>query len=195
MKLLKHIAAIELGFQLRSQAVQVPDSRELLVQMKDVSMHNGVDWSTCVSTKLPGKKMPQWLHTGDVLVVARGFNFFAVHVHAIPDGFQAAAAPAFFVLRPEGEEVLPEYLSWWLNQAPTQRYFEKAAEGSTIKSLKRSALENTPVIIPPLEQQQRIVALVHLWQEENRLLEQLRQNTQQLQTALVHQLLQSHPNP
>lgn len=194
MQILKQITSIELGFQLRSQVIQSPESRELLIQMKDVSINNGVDWATCVPTRLPGKKIPQWLRAGDVIVVARGFNFFAVHIEDIPQGFQAVAAPAFFVLSKINAQILPEYLTWWLNQVPTQRYFEKSAEGAISKSLKRTALENTPVIIPPMAQQQHIVSLARLFREEYRLLEQMRTNTAQMQNALVNQLIQFNPN-
>jgi hypothetical protein len=194
MKTLNQITSIELGFQLRSQVIQSPESRELLIQMKDVSIANGVNWDACTPTLLPGKKMPQWLRTGDVIVVARGFNFFAVHIQDIPEGFKAVAAPAFFVLGKISSRVLPEYLTWWLNQAPTQRYFEKSAEGASTKSLKRTALEGTPVIIPPMAQQKRIVSLARLFREEYRLIEQMRTNTAQMQTALVNQLIQSNPN-
>jgi hypothetical protein len=194
MQILNQIASIELGFQLRSQVIQSPESKELLIQMKDVSKTNGVNWKTCVPTQLPGKKMPQWLCDGDVIVVARGFNFFAAHIQDIPQGFQAVAAPAFFVLSKINAQILPEYLTWWLNQVPTQRYFEKSAEGAISKSLKRNALENTPVIIPPLEQQKHIVSLARLFREEYRLLEQMRTNTAQMQTALVNQLIQFNPN-
>ena len=194
MQILKQIASIELGFQLRSQVIQSPESKELLIQMKDVSKTNGVNWKTCVPTRLPGKKMPQWLCDGDVIVVARGFNFFAAHIQDIPQGFQAVAAPAFFVLSKINAQILPEYLTWWLNQVPTQRYFEKSAEGAISKSLKRNALENTPVIIPPLEQQKHIVSLARLFREEYRLLEQMRTNTAQMQNALVNQLIQFNPN-
>ena len=194
MQILNQIASIELGFQLRSQVIQSPESKELLIQMKDVSKTNGVNWKTCVPTQLPGKKMPQWLCDGDVIVVARGFNFFAAHIQDIPQGFQAVAAPAFFVLSKINAQILPEYLTWWLNQVPTQRYFEKSAEGAISKSLKRNALENTPVIIPPLEQQKHIVSLARLFREEYRLLEQMRTKTAQMQTALVNQLIQFNPN-
>lgn len=194
MQILNQITSIELGFQLRSQVIQSPESKELLIQMKDVSKTNGVNWKTCVTTRLPGKKMPQWLSDGDVIVVARGFNFFAAHIQDIPQGFQAVAAPAFFVLSKINAKILPEYLTWWLNQVPTQRYFEKSAEGAISKSLKRTALENTPVIIPPMAQQQHIVSLARLFREEYRLLEQMRTNTAQMQTALVNQLIQFNPN-
>ena len=194
MQILNQITSIELGFQLRSQVIQSPESKELLIQMKDVSKTNGVNWKTCVPTRLPGKKMPQWLCDGDVIVVARGFNFFAAHIQDIPQGFQAVAAPAFFVLSKINAQILPEYLTWWLNQVPTQRYFEKSAEGAISKSLKRNALENTPVIIPPLEQQKHIVSLARLFREEYRLLEQMRTNTAQMQNALVNQLIQFNPN-
>ena len=167
MQILNQIASIELGFQLRSQVIQSPESKELLIQMKDVSKTNGVNWKTCVPTQLPGKKMPQWLCDGDVIVVARGFNFFAAHIQDIPQGFQAVAAPAFFVLSKINAQILPEYLTWWLNQVPTQRYFEKSAEGAISKSLKRNALENTPVIIPPLEQ--ALCIFQRGWTQSNRL--------------------------
>ena len=50
-------------------------------------------------------------------------------------------------------QLLPEYLAWWLNQEPSQRYFEQNAEGSQVKSIRRSVLAETPLALPALRQQ------------------------------------------
>lgn len=53
-------------------------------------------------------------------------------------------------------DVLPEYLTWLLNQSPCQKYLEQNAEGSMSKSIRRSVLEETPIAIPPLVKQKRL---------------------------------------
>lgn len=50
------------------------------VQMKDVSLTEGIRWSDCFETELTGKREPDYLTTGDILVAARGSHNYAVQV-------------------------------------------------------------------------------------------------------------------
>lgn len=59
---------------------------------------------------------------------------------------------------------------WLLNQVPVQRYFEQNAEGTLTKSIRRSVLEETPVVVPPLVKQQAIIAMASTLGEEQRLI-------------------------
>src|SRR5262245_639764 len=52
------------------------------------------------------------LKPGDVLIQARGFRNPAA---AVTVDFPAISAPGLHVLRPDPEQVLPEYLAWYLN--------------------------------------------------------------------------------
>lgn len=69
---------------------------------------------------------------------------------------------------------------WLLNQAPAQRYFEQNAEGTLTKSIRRSVLEDAPVVVPPLAKQRAIIAMANTLGEEQRLIQRLVNNGERM---------------
>lgn len=161
--------------------------------MKDASWNEGVKWSGCVRTHLSGKREPDWLRPGDILVASRGSHNYAVLVDdsVMRAGLKAVAAPHFFVVCITTTGVLPEYLAWLLNQKPCQRYLEQNAEGTLTKSIRRSVLEGTPIAVPTLIEQKTIVELVKKLREEQRVVRQLLANGERLMNAIASDLLGS----
>ena len=130
---LDQITKISAGYPFRGKIPEVPGSPVVAIQMRDVSLTEGVCWSGCLPTALTGKREPNYLAPGDILVAARGSHNYAVQIDQTlrDSGKQAVAAPHFFVVRLTDESVLPEFLVWLLNQAPAQRHFEQNAERNT----------------------------------------------------------------
>lgn len=159
----------------------------VVVQMRDVSLTEGIDWASCLSTKLTGKREPDYLTPGDILVAARGSHNYAAHVdQTLPaSGKQAVAAPHFFVIRLTKPSILPAFMVWLLNQQLAQRYFEQNAEGTLAKSIRRSVLEDVPVVVPPITTQQAIIAMANTLREEQRVIQQLITNGERLMTAIA----------
>lgn len=193
---LKQIGEIESGYPFRGKIAEQQGGEVVVVQMKNVSSVDGIDWSGCVSTRLTGKRDPNWLQTGDILVAARGSRNYAVQVDltTLHGRMRAVAAPHFFVVNIKNNVVLSDYLVWFLNQAPCQRYFEQNAEGSVTKSIRRSVLENVPVAVPPLKKQQAVIGLADVLHQERRTLEQLLQNGERLMGNLANDLLANAVN-
>lgn len=144
---------------------------------------------SCVQTRLDSKRTPAWLSPGDILVAARGSHNYAILVDESLCGRTALAAPHFFVVTCQQRTVLPEYLLWLLNQGPCQRYFLKEAEGSLTKSIRRQVVEDTPIVIPPIEQQRSVIALAKTLMQEQKLANQLINNGQLLMDRLATDLM------
>lgn len=191
---LKQLATISTGYPFRGKIPERPGSSLVAVQMKDVSPGAGVRWNGCVPTVLTGKRKPDFLAPGDILVAARGSHNYAALVDetASESGFQAVAAPHFFVVSLKRGDVLPEYMVWLLNQAPVQRYFEQNAEGTLTKSIRRSVLEQAPVVVPPLAKQQAIVSLDTTLREERRQIQELIRNGECMMNAIACDLHNAH---
>lgn len=83
---------------------------------------------------------------------------------------------------------------WLLNQAPAQRYFEQNAEGTLTKSIRRSVLEDAPVVVPPLAKQRAIIAMANTLGEEQRLIQRLVNNGERMMGAIANDLYQAHGN-
>lgn len=184
---LKQIASINAGYPFRGKLPEVPGSPVVVVQMRDVSLTEGIDWAGCQGTALTGKREPDYLTPGDIVVAARGSHNYAAHVDQtlLASGKQAVAAPHFFVVRLTKPNILPAFMVWLLNQQPVQRYFEQNAEGTLAKSIRRSVLEDAPVVVPPIAQQQAIIAMANTLRAEQRLIQQLLSNGERLMTAIA----------
>lgn len=187
---LADIATISSGHPFRGKIPEVGGSGSWVIQMKDTSPQTGIDWAGCIQTIITGKREPDWLKAGDILVAARGSNNYAVLVDLPPDtSIKAVAAPYFYVISQLGNNVLPAYLAWLLNQTPCQRYFEQNSEGTLTKSIRRTVLENAPVAVPPLAKQHAIIALVSTLRQEQQIVEQLLRNGEGLLSSIAFDLL------
>lgn len=191
MKTIKDIAFIEPGYPFRGKIPEISGSRLTAVQMRDIKNQTDINWNDCIQTELTGKRLPTYLEVNDILFAARGSNNYAVLVDKTlkQKNIVAIAAPHFFVLTVKKETVLPEYLVWFLNQRPSQRYFEQNSEGSLTKSIRKTVLEKAPIAIPSLSEQKLIVELANVVKEERLSAEALIQNGQHLMNAIAKDLL------
>ena len=191
MKLhLYQIATISAGYPFRGKIPEYPEGNLAVVQMKDSSSEFGVDWMSCLRSEATGKKAPDWLQTGDILVAARGNQNYAVLVDTRHAPLPAVAAPHFYVVRPQSDALIPEFLAWQLNQQPCQRYFELHAEGTLTKSIRRQVLEEALIGLPSLAEQQTILAMARTLQEERQLMQLLQHNGEQMMHAIATRLLE-----
>jgi restriction endonuclease S subunit len=190
---LKQIATINAGYPFRGKIPEVAGSSVVAVQMKDVSLTEGIRWSDCLETELTGKREPDYLTTGDILVAARGSHNYAVRVGQLlaSTGKHAVAAPHFFVVSLKNKDILPEFIVWLLNQVPAQRYFEQNAEGTLTKSIRRSVLEDVPVVVPPLTKQRAIISMAATLRDEHKLIQKLVSNGERMMSAIAKDLFEN----
>lgn len=189
---LTDIANISAGHPFRGKIPEVPGTDVKAVQMKNISIGVGVDWNACIETKLVSNKASTLLNDGDILFAARGVNNNAVLIHRLPQGKKAVASPHLFVISVLQKDVLPEYLAWFLNQKPSQRYFQRESEGTLTKSIRRTAIEATPVIVPSLQKQKIIIQLAKALQDEQKILHALISNGETTMNAIANDLYASN---
>ena len=166
---------VRAGYPFRGAIEEIRSGAVQAVQMKDLDPIHGIDWRGVIRTQLTGRREPDWLAPEDLLFVARGTRFHASCVGERPG--PAVCGPHLFHLRVRpGRELLPAFLAWQINQAPFQRALRRAAEGSSQLSVRRPVLESLPIGLPPLADQERIVALARLAQRERQLQDLLIRN-------------------
>lgn len=188
-------AAVEIipGHPFRGSIPERVGTGARVVQLKDASPESGIDWSRTIEVEVTGRKQPDWLVAGDVLFAAKGNQNYAALVDCVPG--PVVSSPYFYILRPRRQGLLPTYLVWWLNQLPARRHYERGSEGSLVKSLRRSELEQTPLVIPPLERQEQILRLHQAQQREGALLKQLIRNGEQAMASLAVSLHKNATQP
>lgn len=128
------------------------------------------------------------LKQGDVIFAAKGSKNFAARFEL--EGMSAAASTSFFVIRIFEENILPEYLTWYLNHQTTMKYLKSFAKETSIASISKDILNDLEIIIPSLEKQQLIFKIDDLRSTERQIamkLLSLKQvlNQQQLYNALT----------
>src|SRR5690606_29033649 len=161
-----------------------------VIQLRDVSPEGRVAWTGLVRTQLLGHKAPDWLRDGDVLFAGRGGRAYALCLSQVPE--QTVCAQYFFVLRCRlSAAVLPDYLAWHINRAPSQRYLLSNAEGSDQLNIRRAVLEDLPIAVPDLARQRLIVELAQAAAEERLRLQALIHNREQELDTLAQHLLET----
>ena len=166
------VASLRAGYSFRSAIPESAEGDVLAVQLRDIRRER-LNWSTVVRTSLarePGKN--EWLSAGDVLFVFRGTRYFAVVLEQVP--MRTVASTQFMLVRvKDSSALLPGFLAWQLNQAPAQKYFNQAAEGTAQRSLRRAKIEAVTLAVPSVQRQRAIVELVDLARRERDAMDEL----------------------
>lgn len=194
---LSNIANIHSGHPFRGTITPVSGAETHVVQVRDIDDFGEINAKQLITTELTGHKLPDYLQVGDILFVIKGARHFATYVQQLPK--YSVCSPYFFIIQVYPEDltdnlydepntVLPEFISWQLNQLPAQRYFQKCAEGSLYVSIRRKILEDTPITLPPLATQRQIVSLHRAAIQEQKILHQLINNRQQQLNAVASEL-------
>lgn len=112
-----------------------------------------------------------FLLPGDIVFAAKGIKNFAAVFEA--HNQSAVASTSFFVIRLQEEEVIPEYLAWFLNHPETQKYLKSFARGSSMPSISKSVLSELEVPIPDISKQRIILKISNLRRIERKLIREI----------------------
>ncbi len=189
---IKHIVSLMAGHPFRGSIENTPDGEVAVVQMKDVDPEGGLNVTNLYRVHLTGRKKPDYLKCGDILFIGRGYRIFAVLVDQ--DLESTVAGSHFFILRikPNGQLVRPDYLTWYINHKLAQRYFSQHIAGTALPHVNRTVLENLPVVVPPIDVQEGIVKTHRCRLKEKALLEQLIEKKKQFLDQLLDQTLEQY---
>jgi restriction endonuclease S subunit len=170
------VGVLRSGFPFRGAVEPHPQGNINVLQIKDVSADGDLDLTQLVRIKLDNVGS-HLVERGDVLFVSRGQFLRAAPVRQ--DVHDTIASYQLLVLRP-GKDILPEYLAWYLNQAPARAYFDEHATGSHVPIVSARTLGDLPVAVPPPTTQQAIIHVHQLAQREAELIETIKTKRQQL---------------
>jgi len=128
------------------------------------------------------------LKKGDVLFAAKGTKNFAAWYEN--DEIPAVASTSFFVIRLKEKNILPGYLTWFLNHPGTQLLLKAQATGTSIASISKTVLSELEIPIPAIRKQQLILNIYKLKNKEKKLKQQIetlreRKIQQQLINAII----------
>ena len=156
---LRKLVDIQMGHSFRAGLEPDPVGAVGIIQMKDLGDDDLVDLASLVRVAMDVRPGGQ-VREGDIIFRSRGARFTCAIVAGDP-GCAVVAAP-LLRLRVTDPRLLPAYLSWFINHPPAQEHFARHAEGSNVKMISRSVLEDLDVEVPSIERQRNIVELASL---------------------------------
>ena len=165
------IATIRSGYLFRERIKPDASGQYLVIQAGDFLSDAGFSGSSLVRVSLPDVKRSQVLENGDVLFNSRGPRKQAIAVTWPIEN--TIATSQFFVLRPD-ERLSPEFLAWYINQRPAQRYIEEYSTGTSASLINLEAMKRLPVETPPAETQALITKIHQLNLREKELMEAIK---------------------
>ncbi len=161
---LADVASIRQGHPFRGAIAAFEDGPVSVIQLKNVTA-SGVHARELLRTRLHHRKSPDWVQDGDVLLTARGARPVAALLCDPPD--DTVCSPHLYVIRiVDQATLLPAFLAWQLNQPAAHDHLCRQAAGSRQQSLRKTAVENLSIQLPPPRQQRRIVSLARAAQLE-----------------------------
>jgi restriction endonuclease S subunit len=191
---IKDIAEIQIGYQFRGRIETVPDGTHKVIQIRDFDEFHNLRVADLYKVTLKYDAERYMVNKGDILFLARGHRNYAI---PIKDSLEdTIAASYFFILRLRNKNILPEYLAWFIKQAPAQAYLHNIARrGTHMPMVPKSAFEDMPVNIPDIKTQKTIIELDNLLVKERSLLNQLQEKrTQFIKTVCLNAVKKKEKN-
>lgn len=170
-KKLKRIAEIKSGYPFRHGVQQEHNGNVRVIQLKDMDENGSINARKLSMVSIANLKSNRTLEKGDIIFKSKSINHMASVL--TEDVHSTIATHHFLVLQIRSEFVLPEYVTWYLNQQPAKRYFKRNAAGTRIPFVSKKVLEELVIPIPPLDVQKKIVEIDKLSQREQSLREEI----------------------
>jgi restriction endonuclease S subunit len=160
---LLEIGTISSGFHLRGPANAEAGGAQSVIQLRDVR-GGAVDFSGVIRMNLERARPKDYLGPGDILLRSRGASYEAAVVNLCPA--ETVAAIPLYVLRLKVPRMNPEFLVWYINRPDVQAKLAAQAYGTHIPTVSLEAFAELDVVLPALDEQQRILHLEKLFQQE-----------------------------
>jgi len=180
---LEHISTIQFGFY--SNAEDHGDVAYILGKHLIDRPNLSTDSDSFIS--LTPKSYGHLLADGDVLLVGKGQRNLAWTYRDIMG--PAVASSIFFVIKPNKDQLLSDYLTILFNTPRMQAHFRTIGAGSSMPSIRKSELGATRLEVPALELQQQIIRLHQQHQKEMALTKQIINEKEKRYHALISQMI------
>ena len=168
---LKELASVQIGQNFKCRLDNVKDPNIYVIQMKDLTDDNRLNTNDLYGIDLEEIKEKYLVQNNDILFRSRGKTNTAALIDQ--EIISTVVGSPLFLVRVISKEVEPAYLCWYINHPSSQAYFARMAKGTSVQMIDKQALMDLVVYVPPLDIQEKVVALHELCKEEQRLMRDL----------------------
>ncbi len=181
---LSQIAIVRLGHHFREKVSPDPEGTISVVQMKNVNDDLLIEWDNLIKVSSQKFNENAYIQKGEILFANRGNVNYAALVDR--DMQNAIAAGNFFIIKVTTDRVLPDYLTWYINQKRAQKYFDQHRAGSYIPTMRGEWLKELEIPVPSLEVQRKVIELDRLHKKEEKLCAAIQKKKRLLIDELVN---------
>ena len=160
MKKLKEIVQIRFGVNGKASV----DCDISYIQGKDFDANGQLNNKERFFTPANNITERDYLIGGEILFSGKGSRNYAVVWNGEIDN--AVASSKFYVLTLISNEILPEFLVWYLNSDPVQTKLRIIAKGATISNIPKRELQEVKIWTPDVKKQKLIVNIDKLRKKE-----------------------------
>lgn len=128
------------------------------------------------------------LQPNDIVVTARGGDNLAFVYKG--EVAPAVASPTFLVLRDiNQQQVLSDYLAWFINYPKTQDYLRKMAKGTSLPAINKNTLKALTIPLLSIQKQHLMMQLYALQKREQAIYRELSELSASMINQQLNQLL------
>ncbi|MDO8873023.1 MAG: restriction endonuclease subunit S [Methanoregula sp.] len=169
---------------------QPPNSKENGIPMicaKDID-RGSIDWNTVneIDPKSISHGKDLYLHKWDIIIVRSGVNTGDIGLFNYD---KIAVAGYDLVFTPNQKRIDPTFISKYLLCSHRQSHFKAIGVRSAQSHLNSEQLFNTPIILPPLKEQQHITSILTTIDHKLSLQRQRTAHYEHLKQGLMNELL------
>ena len=186
MKLKKLITEIKAGYTFRGKIQTVQDADVAIIQLKDIDYEFQQINLPSVFLPISDFNPNHFLQKGDVLFIAKGTRNMAVIYN---NEGNSIASSVFFILKTDKNKILPEYLTWFINNKKTQAFFNRMKSGTSTLNITKDVLGDLEIEIPSMEIQNRIANYCNLCRKEYIIMDKLIEKKKALNEQLMLNLI------
>jgi len=178
---LKNIANIITGYTFRTAIKSENRGSLLILQSKNIKDNLIIFDKDLLKIFYKTSRTNSFIKNNDVVISSRGSFRSAV----IKSTKKVIASSSVYILRLTTNQILPEFLSLYLNSIMGQKNLLSITTGATIKSVLKNDLENLKIPTPSLVTQKNLINLYQNQKKHSELLkEKLLINSNILEGAL-----------
>lgn len=172
--LLKDIAQVITGYTFRGAINPDNNGNAFVFQAKDLVREVLVTTTDSLTRIVHEvKEYSGYLKKNDVLLIARGMKSGAFRSTVfLADAQNVISSSSVHIIRITALNVLPEYISQYLNSKNGQDTLSEIVSGSYIGAILRKDLEIIDIPVPSMPKQKTIVNLYHNIQEQQKITDQ-----------------------
>lgn len=158
-----------------------------VIQLMDVNDEGEINLNNLFKVSLDNVSERLFLRKNDIIFKSKSTNHSSAIIHDVSG--KIIVSSHFLALRITEDEVLPDYLLWYLQQEFTMDYFRKKSGHRLIRLINKKLLGGLEVKIPSVAHQQEIVQLNDLFRKEKKLTTEILEKKEQMIYSIFLKLL------